>query len=59
LSIDVFFGFGELKVHVCIGGGEFALILLAPLELDADGFSSEVCEEWFGVDDYVALSMNE
>lgn len=55
LSINEFFSFDKLQVHVCIRGGKLSLVLLSPLEFDTDGFSSEIFQEWLWVYNQVTL----
>eukprot|EP00558_Chaetoceros_sp_UNC1202_P000949 CAMPEP_0197258904 /NCGR_PEP_ID=MMETSP1429-20130617/83242_1 /TAXON_ID=49237 /ORGANISM="Chaetoceros sp., Strain UNC1202" /LENGTH=155 /DNA_ID=CAMNT_0042723093 /DNA_START=27 /DNA_END=494 /DNA_ORIENTATION=- len=54
LSVNVLFGFEKLQVHVGIGRGEFALVLLAPLEFHPHRFSCEFFEEGLWVDNQMA-----
>ena len=50
LSVDEFLRLVQTKVHVGIGRGEDALILLTPLQPNTDGLAGQIRQEGLGVD---------
>lgn len=50
LPVDEFLRLVQSQIHVGIGRGEDALVLLAPLQPNADGLAGQIRQEGLGVD---------